>query len=110
GRAGESAERPGGPRGARLAPEPLRRRARRGPYRARHFLVRGNVDGMIYLIGAGGHGKVVLEALLLLGCDVELLDADGALEGSRVLGRTVVREEKALASLEAPADFFAAVG
>jgi sugar O-acyltransferase (sialic acid O-acetyltransferase NeuD family) len=65
---------------------------------------------MIYLIGAGGHGKVVLEALLLQGCEVEVLDAESALEGSAVLGKRVAREEKVLALLEAPASFFAAVG
>jgi sugar O-acyltransferase (sialic acid O-acetyltransferase NeuD family) len=63
----------------------------------------------VYLIGAGGHGKVVLDALLLLGCDARLLDADAALEGKRVLGRPVEREERVLASLEGPARFFVAV-
>jgi sugar O-acyltransferase (sialic acid O-acetyltransferase NeuD family) len=65
---------------------------------------------MVYLIGAGGHGKVVLDALLELGCDVRLLDAEPALWGRQVLRRTVEREDKVFAGLEEPADFFVAIG
>jgi sugar O-acyltransferase (sialic acid O-acetyltransferase NeuD family) len=65
---------------------------------------------MIYLIGAGGHGKVVLEALVVLGCEVEVLDADSALTGAKILGRTIAREEKVLARLEGPVRFFVGIG
>ncbi len=65
---------------------------------------------MIYMIGAGGHGKVVLEALLITGCEVEVLDADSALTGGKILGRTISREEKVLARLEGPVQFFVGVG
>jgi sugar O-acyltransferase (sialic acid O-acetyltransferase NeuD family) len=65
---------------------------------------------MIYLIGAGGHGKVVLETLLLLGCEVELLDGDAALWGRTVLGRKVGREEEVLSLVGRPVDFFVGIG
>jgi sugar O-acyltransferase (sialic acid O-acetyltransferase NeuD family) len=65
---------------------------------------------MVYLIGAGGHGKVVLEALSLSGCEVKVLDADSSLTGKEILGHVIGREEKVLASLEEPAHFFVGVG
>jgi sugar O-acyltransferase (sialic acid O-acetyltransferase NeuD family) len=65
---------------------------------------------MVYLIGAGGHGKVVLEALLLSGAEVVVLDADPARVGTEVLGRKVIREEQALASVDGPVEFVAGVG
>ena len=65
---------------------------------------------MIYLVGAGGHGKVVLEAFLLAGCEVVVLDADPARVGGELLGRPVAREEAAFAALEEPVDFFVGIG
>ncbi len=65
---------------------------------------------MIYLIGSGGHGKVVLDALLALHCEVEVLDADASRTGERLLGRTIVREEKVFSLLKPPAEFFVAIG
>ena len=65
---------------------------------------------MVHLIGAGGHGKVCLEALVLAGCEVRLLDGDPGLTGKEVLGHPILREEKVLASLEWPVDFFVAIG
>jgi len=65
---------------------------------------------MVYLIGAGGHGKVVLEALTLSGSAVALLDGDPALDGKKVLGHVVTREDKVLMQLAGPVRFFAAVG
>jgi len=65
---------------------------------------------MVYLIGAGGHGKVCLEILGLFGCGVQLLDADSGLTGKEVLGHRIGREEKVLATLEPPADFFVGIG
>ncbi len=65
---------------------------------------------MIYLVGAGGHGRVVLETLQLSGCQVRLLDADSSIVGRQVLGHKVVREEKVLFKLEEEVDFFVGVG
>ena len=65
---------------------------------------------MLYLIGAGGHGKVILDALHLLGCEVAVLDGDPAQAGREILGRTIAREEKVFASLEEPVDFFVGIG
>ncbi len=65
---------------------------------------------MIYLIGSGGHGKVVLDALLALRCEVEVLDADAGRVGELLLGRKIAREEKVLALLKPPAEFLVAIG
>jgi sugar O-acyltransferase (sialic acid O-acetyltransferase NeuD family) len=65
---------------------------------------------MVHLIGAGGHGKVCLEILLSHGCPVVLLDGDAALTGKEVQGHRIGKEEKVLASLESPVDFFVAIG
>lgn len=65
---------------------------------------------MIYLIGAGGHGKVVLEGLWASGVTVQLLDGDAGLEGKRILGCVVDREERALAALLVPVRFVVGIG
>jgi len=65
---------------------------------------------MIYLIGAGGHGKVCLDAFILCGCEVQVLDGDSSLTGKEILGHRIAREEKVLASLESPVDFFVGIG
>lgn len=46
----------------------------------------------IYLVGSGGHAKVVLDALLRAtpGCAVELLDQNPDRHGAVVLGRSVI--------------------
>lgn len=50
------------------------------------------MDGAIILFGAGGHAKVVLDALLLArpGTTVHILDDDPAAEGRTLLGLPVV--------------------
>ncbi len=65
---------------------------------------------MIYLIGAGGHGKVVADTFLLNGCLLSILDSNPALEGSSLLGVRIEREERVLLSLNHPADFFVSIG
>ena len=65
---------------------------------------------MIYLIGAGGHGKVVADTFLLNGCLLAIADGDPALEGTSLLGIPVEREESVLINLNQPVDFFVSIG
>jgi UDP-perosamine 4-acetyltransferase len=51
----------------------------------------------LLLIGAGGHARVLLDALLLVGAEVlGLLDADPALAGGKVLGYPVLGGDELL--------------
>ena len=51
----------------------------------------------VLLIGAGGHARVLLDALLLAGAEVlGLLDADPALKGAAVLGYPVLGGDEVL--------------
>ena len=47
---------------------------------------------MIYLIGAGGHGKVVAEIILGAGQELTILDADQGKVGMSLHGLTVRAE------------------
>lgn len=65
---------------------------------------------MIYLIGAGGHAGVVLDALILLGCRVQPLERDSSLVGREILGHRIEQEEGILGELEGPVEFFVGIG
>lgn len=59
----------------------------------------------LLLIGAGGHARVLLDALLLTGARVAgLLDADPALAGTRLLGYPILGDDEALRERQ-PATF-----
>lgn len=65
----------------------------------------------MYLIGAGGHGKVVAEALAVhTRSPLRYLDRDPGRVGSPFLDGRVEPEQAVLASLEAGAEFFVAIG
>ncbi|MHC8508105.1 MAG: NeuD/PglB/VioB family sugar acetyltransferase [Rhodospirillales bacterium] len=54
----------------------------------------------VYVIGAGGHAKVVTAALLAAGVQpAGLIDADAARHGERVLGVPVIRDDSLLAAM-----------
>lgn len=55
----------------------------------------------VILLGGGGHGKVVLGALLSAGCRVEaVVDADATLTGGTILGIPVIGGDEVLAGLD----------
>jgi len=65
---------------------------------------------MIYLIGAGGHAGVVLDALILLGYRVQPLERDSSLVGQEILGHRIEQEEGILSGLKGPVEFFVGIG
>lgn len=64
----------------------------------------------VHVIGAGGHGKVVLESVLLSGREVRVLDGSPTRAGQRLLGHEIALESEVLAGLAAGAEFVAAIG
>ena len=65
---------------------------------------------MIYLIGAGGHGKVVAEIILGAGQELTILDADQGKVGSPLHGLVIEAEEETLTTLREPVAFIVALG
>jgi sugar O-acyltransferase (sialic acid O-acetyltransferase NeuD family) len=55
---------------------------------------------LIYLVGCGGHGRVVLDTLLTCGTPVEGIIDAGLARGARVVGVAVLGGDECLAQLE----------
>lgn len=66
---------------------------------------------MIYLIGSGGHSKVVVEALIQSGeADLKVLDSDAQKVGQSFLNFKIEHEEATLNQIQSPVSFFVAIG
>lgn len=65
---------------------------------------------MIYLIGAGGQGRVTAEVFLLGGVRPRVLDEDPALRGQKLAGIEIEEEAAVLPVLMEPVEFFVAIG
>lgn len=65
----------------------------------------------MYLIGSGGHARVVVDTLEALGRgDLVVLDGDESQAGSTLLGHPVAHEPEVLENLEQESEFFVAIG
>ena len=65
---------------------------------------------MIYMIGAGGHGRVIAELFAACGHGVVPLDSEPSKIGTPFRGSLVESEDHALLQLSKPVPFFVAIG